>query len=123
MSVSLISGCKLDFSSCAIRAGFHKSSHIIMYCVYIATYVDAIYIRIRTYVHICRLQKYVNELVLLANQLPYENKYTYHASPQWMIICVCTFQLLLISCQHRIFIEKVYLQWSTVLQFIYHKLI
>ena len=30
MSVSLILNCKLDFSSCAIRAGFHKSSHI--YC-------------------------------------------------------------------------------------------
>ena len=28
MSVSLILGCKLDFSSCAIRAGFRKSSHI-----------------------------------------------------------------------------------------------
>ena len=28
MSVSLILGCKLDFSSCAIRASFHKSSHI-----------------------------------------------------------------------------------------------
>ena len=28
MSVSLILNCKLDFSSCAIRAGFRKSSHI-----------------------------------------------------------------------------------------------
>ena len=28
MSVSLILGCKLDFSSCIIKAGFHKSSHI-----------------------------------------------------------------------------------------------
>ena len=28
MSVSLILGCELDFSSCAIRMGFRKSSHI-----------------------------------------------------------------------------------------------
>ena len=27
MSISLILGCKLDFCSCAIRVGFHKSSH------------------------------------------------------------------------------------------------
>ena len=30
MSVSLILGCKMDFSSCTIRAGFHKSSHILL---------------------------------------------------------------------------------------------
>ena len=28
MSVSLILGCKFDSSFCAVRAGFHKSSHI-----------------------------------------------------------------------------------------------
>ena len=28
MSLSLILGCKLDFSSCAIRASFRESSHI-----------------------------------------------------------------------------------------------
>ena len=32
MSVSLILGYKLDFSSCVIRAGFRKSSHT--YCAY-----------------------------------------------------------------------------------------
>ena len=33
MCVSLILGCKLDFSSCAIRASFRKSSHKLVYKV------------------------------------------------------------------------------------------
>ena len=32
MSVSLILGCKLDFASCIIRAGFCKSYHILSLC-------------------------------------------------------------------------------------------
>ena len=45
LSVSLILGCKLDFSSCAIRAGFHKSSHIYV-CV-------CVFVRVRVCVCMC----------------------------------------------------------------------